>query len=51
MVEVQEIFKEYGEEYRKKHKIQSHIIKTMKAIERCRTAELGAHEDVCDNCG
>ena len=51
MIEVQEIFREYGEEYRRNHKMQNHIIKAMKAIERCRTAELGAHEDVCDNCG
>ena len=25
--------------------------KAMGAIEKCRTGELGAHEDVCDNCG
>lgn len=31
MIEVQEIFREYGEEYRRNHKMQNHIIKAMKA--------------------
>ena len=51
MVEIQEIIKKYGEEYKEKHKMLPYIEKTMKAIEKCRTAELGYHEDVCDECG
>ena len=51
MPEVQEIIKKYGKEYKEKHKILPHIAKTMGAIEKCRTGELGAQEDVCDNCG
>ena len=51
MIELQEIFRKYGEKYREEHKMMPYIIKTMRAIEKCRTAELGAHEDVCDNCG
>lgn len=27
----------------------SHVAKAMGAIEKCRTGELGAHEEVCDN--
>ena len=29
MIEVQEIFREYGEEYRRNHKMQNHIIKAI----------------------
>ena len=51
MVEVQEIFKKYGKKYKEEHKLMPHIAKAMGAIEKCRTGELGAHEDVCDECG
>lgn len=51
MIEMQEIIKKYGKEYKEKNKIMPHILKAMDAIEKCRTGELGAHEDVCDNCG
>mgnify|MGYP003291414330 CR=1 FL=1 len=51
MVEMQEIMKKYGKGYRENHKMMGYKLKTMEAIEKCRTAELGAHEDVCDNCG
>ena len=50
-IEVQDIIKKYGEEYKEKHKIMPHIAKTMGAIEKCRTEKLGYHEDVCDECG
>ena len=51
MVEVQDIIKKYGKEYKAKNKMLPHVAKAMGAIEKCRTAELGAHIDVCDNCG
>lgn len=51
MPEVQDIFLEYGEAYRQKHKLPIHILKAMSAIERCRTSSLGGHADACDNCG
>ena len=50
-IEVQDIIKKYGEEYKEKHKMMPHIAKTMGAIEKCRTEKLGYHEDVCDECG
>ena len=50
-IEVQDIIKKYGEEYKEKHKMMPHIAKTMEAIEKCRTEKLGYHEDVCDECG
>ncbi len=51
MKEVQDIIREYGKEYKEKHKLKPHVLKAMEHIEKCRTAEMGAHEDVCDNCG
>ena len=51
MIEVQNIMKKYGNEYREEHKLPKHKLKVMRAIENCRTAELGAHVDVCDECG
>ena len=51
MPEVQDIIKKYGKEYKEKHKMLPHVAKAMGAIEKCRTAELGAHIDICDNCG
>ena len=50
-IEVQDIMKKYGEEYKEKHKMMPHVAKAMGAIEKCRTEELGYHEDVCDECG
>jgi predicted Zn-ribbon and HTH transcriptional regulator len=49
--ELSDIFRLYGEEYRKKHNLTFHQLKTMKDIEKCRTFELGYHIDRCDNCG
>ena len=51
MIEVQNIMKKYGNEYREENKLPKHKLKVMRAIENCRTSELGAHVDVCDECG
>ncbi|MCB2342496.1 IS91 family transposase [Clostridium estertheticum] len=51
MIEIQDIFNQYGDEYRRNHKLPLHILKTMIDIEACRTAELGGHVDECDECG
>lgn len=53
MIEVQDIFRQYGESYRKKYagKISSVQYKVMRHIMMCRTAELGGHVDHCDACG
>ena len=50
-IEIQDIIKKYGKEYKKKNKMMSHVEKAMEAIEKCRTEELGYHEEVCDECG
>lgn len=51
MIEVQDIIKKYGEEYKKKHKLDLNKLKVMNAIEKCRTENLGYHKDICDECG
>jgi len=51
MTEMQDIFLQYGEAYRKKHKLPKNIYKAMSAIEKCRTSALGGHFDACDECG
>lgn len=49
--EVAGIFRRYGKEYIEKHKQAAYILKTIGAIEKCRTAALGGHMEKCDNCG
>lgn len=51
MIEVADIFNQYGEVYRRKHKLSSSMFKAMSAIESCRTSKLGGHIDECDDCG
>lgn len=51
MPEVQDILVEYYQEYKSKNKVAWYKEKTLKAIIDCRTAKLGAHEDICDECG
>ena len=51
MPELQNILERYGKQYKEKHNLPTYVKRTLNAIEKCRTAELGAHEDVCDHCG
>jgi len=52
LLEVADIFRTYGEHYRKNHWISADQRKAMVNIENCRTAALGGHVDICDNgCG
>lgn len=50
MIEVADIFKEYGDAYRNKYRLPLQHLKVMSAIEDCRTAKLGGHTEICDNC-
>jgi hypothetical protein len=50
-VEVADVFGKHGQAYRVSNKIPLNHIRTMRAIEKCRTAELGGHVDECDCCG
>jgi len=51
MTEVADIFRVYGQTYCEKHRLPLYMYKVMNSIESCRTAKLGGHIDVCDNCG
>lgn len=51
MIEVQDIFSEYGKDYCDKRSLPFHIRKAVYNIISCRTASLGGHLDECDKCG
>jgi len=50
-IELAEIFRQYGESYRRAHRLPVSHLKVMQAVERCRTAALGGHLEQCDSCG
>lgn len=52
-LEVGHIFRAYGAAYRDAHgdKLPIRHLRVMRAVELCRTAELGGHVDECDHCG
>jgi hypothetical protein len=52
-LEVAHIFRAYGPAYRDAHghKLPVRHLRVMRAVELCRTAELGGHVDECDHCG
>ena len=49
--ELADIFRSHGQSYRKTHCLPAAHRKVMRAIEVCRTAELGGHFKQCDTCG
>jgi hypothetical protein len=49
--ELADVFRQYGESYRNTHRLPATHKKVMRAIEVCRTQELGGHLDRCDSCG
>jgi len=50
-VDLADIFRAHGPEYRQTHTLAFAQRRTMRAIENCRTAALGGHKQVCDACG
>ncbi len=50
-VEVADIFRAYGESYRRTHNLARCQRRAMRAIEVCRTARLGGRKLTCDRCG
>lgn len=52
-LEVADIFRRYGEQYRQQHaaSMSSEQRRVMQTIEVCRTAALGGHREQCDQCG
>ncbi len=49
-LEVADIFRAHGGAYRQAHDLPRAHLRTMRAIETCRTAALGGHVDQCDHC-
>ena len=49
--ELADIFRSHGESYRRTHCLPASHRKVMRAIEVCRTKELGGHIKKCDTCG
>jgi hypothetical protein len=50
-VELADIFRAYGEAYRRDHPLPVSHLKVIEALKRCRTAALGGHIERCDSCG
>jgi putative transposase/transposase-like zinc-binding protein len=49
--ELADVFREYGEKYRRDHSLPVSHLRVMRAVERCRTVALGGHMQQCDCCG
>jgi predicted Zn-ribbon and HTH transcriptional regulator len=49
--ELADIFRQYGQSYRETHCLPGAQRKVMRAVEVCRTSELGGHLKRCDSCG
>ena len=51
-LEVAQIFRHHGPDYRENHRLSPEQHKAMRDIEHCRTARLGGHVDFCSHgCG
>ena len=50
-IEIADIFKQYYGEYRNKYHVSEHIGKVVDAVISCRTASLGGHVEICEECG
>jgi Putative transposase/Transposase zinc-binding domain len=50
-LEVADIFRQHGYDFRLTHTLLPEQRRVMRAIERCRTAALGGHVEQCDACG
>ncbi|MDA8155049.1 MAG: IS91 family transposase [Actinomycetota bacterium] len=50
-VEVADIFRKHSPDYMESHKLPRNQLRAMRAVETCRTKELGGHVDECDSCG
>ena len=50
-LEISDVFKEYGFEYRKVYHLPENKTSIMNLIVNCRTAALGSHIECCGTCG
>jgi hypothetical protein len=49
-LEIADIFRSYGDDYRQSRSVSHEQAKVMRHIEICRTARLGGHLEQCDHC-
>ena len=50
-VELADVFRLYGEAFKRNHPVFSQQRLVMRDVVQCRTAALGGHVDECDSCG
>ena len=50
-LELADVIRAYGNEYRRQHKLPRRHLRVLQDIASCRTAALGGHVDRCDACG
>lgn len=50
-LELATVFRQYAQEYERRHNLCSSQRKAYNAIMHCRTSALGFHQSVCDSCG
>lgn len=51
MLELKDVFLKHSKTYKQKYNLSQHTLKTIYAIENCRSSILGAHQDTCNECG
>jgi len=49
-LEVADIFRQYGADFRQRYPLLPEQRRVMRAIEVCRTSDLGGHLEQCDSC-
>ncbi len=49
--EIAQLIHRFGEEFIEKHQPNSFELRTLDALQKCRTSALGGHKEVCDCCG
>jgi hypothetical protein len=49
--EVAQIVDRFGQQFVEQYRPNSFIVRTIDALQKCRTAKLGGHIDYCDCCG
>ena len=49
--ELAQIIDRFKQEFEQKHTPNTYLLRTLSALQRCRTAALGGHADKCDTCG
>ena len=49
--EVAQIIRSFGAQFVQQCNPNTFTLRTLDALQQCRTATLGGHRDVCDDCG